>query len=303
MQGATRGRFIDLESPRGYVVDYSRSAERWREPELPGDPSVLARVALGDLELYLARGTPERRDRFSEASRWLVSHLETIPGGFGGWPMPTTPEAYREELAVGWFSGRAHAECVGVLLRAGTILGSREALEAARVALGGFETPVDDGGFIREVAERGLESGLDTPVFVETYPTARPSLELLGQTTAMFALHDAGRVLERERAAHLLDRAVRGLEYVLDRFDTGAWSRADLDDRWRGARIAVPARHREHILHLKEVARVTGHRTFNEMARRWGEYDARPLAVLRARIGHMAFRMMNPGAPEDGWRG
>ena len=63
------GRFTDPESPRGYIIDYSAWAEQWDERELPETPGGLARLALGDLELYLARGTPERRDRFELAVR------------------------------------------------------------------------------------------------------------------------------------------------------------------------------------------------------------------------------------------
>ncbi|MBD3366920.1 MAG: hypothetical protein GF405_01945 [Candidatus Eisenbacteria bacterium] len=303
MRRVARGRFIDHERPRGYHVDYSSAAENWTGQALPESPADLARLALGDLELYLARGTPERRDRFELAVSELVRRIETIPGGFSGWAMPEGPAAYRDELSEGWFSGRVHAECVAALVRAKTVLGHNEALACARAAFGGFETPVEEGGFVREIAEEGLESGLESALFIETYPTRGRSLCLGGHMRAMLTIHDYGRVVEPERAESLFTRALAGLEYTLDGFDTGSWSLADLDDRWRGARTASRALHKEHILHLKELARITGRSQLHQTAVRWGDYDARPLLVLRASVARVAFRIMNPGAPVEAVRG
>lgn len=297
MRQAARGRFIDTGTPRGYYVDYSRFAERWASTELPPSPAELARLALGDLELYLARGTPQRRDRFARAVERLVRSVETIPGGFVGWAMTRVPGAYRGELEEGWFCGRVHAECVSALLRAGTVLGDDAAVDTARAALGGFETPVEEGGFAREIAERGLESGLESPLFIESYPVSEPSLNLLGHTSAMLAVHDYGRLSEPERAASLLTRLASGLEYTLDRFDAGGWSLVDLDDRWSGRFLAGRALHREHILHLEEVARLTTRSAFRKAAERWRDHDARLLPRLRVLVGRVVFRMMNPGAP------
>jgi hypothetical protein len=297
MRRVSGGRFVDIESPRGYVIDHSGLALGWTDSELPPTPGLLARVALGDLELYLGRGTPSRRDRFARAADRLVRSVEMIPGGFSGWAMPRPPAAYQDELDEGWFSGSVHAECVAVLVRAKSILGDDDALECARAAFGGFETPVEEGGFAREIAEAGAESGLASALFIEAFPVSRPSLNLLGHTTAMLAVHDYGRLTQRDRAADLFERCAAGLDHTLERFDAGGWSLVDLDDRWRGTHLAAGRRHREHILHLEELARLSSRGAFGETAARWREAGARTPFVLRARTRRLAFRIANPGAP------
>jgi len=300
MNRPKQGRFVDPESPRGYCIDYADVADAYAGEGIPETPAGVARLALGDLERYLARGTPGARGRFERAVTWLTRNTETIPGGFSGWAMPDPPRPFAGELPGAWFCGRVHAECLAVLVRGGTILGNTEAVAAARGAFGGFETLVDEGGFAREIAEEGTESGLESPLFIESYPLPELSLELLGHTTAMLAVHDYGRVAEPERAGRLFRRLADGLAYLIDLYDTGAWSLADLDARWRGRRLASAPEHRVHILHLRELERMTGAPILGETALRWGEYDASPLHVLRAGTRYAAFRMMNPGAPGGG---
>ena len=222
---ATRGRHVDLSSPRGYYLDYSAWADAgdpWHgsAPHADGaagtrpvpSPSHVARWALGNLELYLGNGNAGRRDRFEAGARWLVDNIEVIPGGFGGWAMGAPPEAFAEHLRPGWFSGAVHAECIATLMRAASLIQADEALDVARTALGGFGTPVEDGGFLREVGGAGHEGGLDSPIFLEQYPmAARRSMVLAGHARAILALFDCVLLTGDFSTRTLFDRSVRGL--------------------------------------------------------------------------------------------
>lgn len=309
MREIRRGKHIDMTSPRGYYVDYSR----WADPSGPvggdglpvsrvdratRDPGEVARYALGNLEIYLERGNESRRDRFERATRWLADNMEFVPGSFGGWAMPDRPGAFLGRLASGWFSGAVQAECVSVLVRASLLLGVSGAIEAAREALPAFRTPVDEGGFLREVGEGGQEGGVESLALVEQYPMSeRPSMALLGHVRAVWAIFDYWRATGDTEARRLLDRCVQGTEFVLDRYDVGYWTRADLDPAWRGDRLPSSTGIAEQALVMEILHDMTARSAFSEAGGRWRRYAASPRSRLRASVLRAVFRVANPGAP------
>jgi len=264
-------------------------------------PAVLAKYGLGSLELYLRTGNPIRRAAVETVARWLIDNNEEIPCGFLGWPMPTVPRAYARDLPEHWFSGEAHAECISLLARASALLGVDGAEETIRRAVGGLWTPVDDGGLARELGEGGAEGGLESALFVERFPMEnRPSLVLGAHLRAMTALRDAalpGSVEPDEGVRATLRRMDDGLSRVLDAYDTGYWSRCDLDQRWRGILLASPMRHGEHVLQLEQHARLSGNELAATTAARWGSYAVHARSRRRARWERLRFRTANRGLP------
>jgi len=308
MSGAVAGKFVDLRSPRGYHLAYAAFADRresWDERGLPQtrsrraevvhSPWLMARSALACLELYLENGNREKRADFERIAHWLIDNHEEEPGGFLGWPMPCVPRAFRGDLRDGWFSGSVHAECIAVLVRAGTLLGMDDAVDCARRAVIGFATPVEDGGFLREVGEEGYEGGLETMAFAEEYPiVGRPSMTFGGHARAMLALSDFAALDGDQGTRVLLDRYATGLEYVLDRFDLGFWSRADLDPRWRGTRIASITQHTEQVLQLSLLADITECDVFGSTSEQWRAYARLRRHRWKSSLLQGRFRIMNP---------
>ncbi len=308
MSEAVAGKFVDLRSPRGYHLAYAAFAERresWDELGLPlirsrraevtRSPWLMARSALACLELYLENGNREKRADFERIARWLIDNHEEEPRGFLGWPMPDVPRAFRGDLSDGWFSGSAHAECIAVLVRAGTLLGMDGAIECARRAIIGFATPVEDGGFLREVGEEGYEGGLETMAFAEEYPiVGRPSMTFGGHARAMLALSDFAALDGDQGTRVLLDRYARGLEYVLDRFDLGFWSRVDLDPRWRGVRIASNTQHAEQVLQLSLLAAIGDSALCSSISEQWRVHAQFRRQRWKSRLLAGRFRIMNP---------
>jgi hypothetical protein len=308
MSGTIAGKFVDLRSPRGYHLAYAAFADGCESCDTLGlpptgsgraqvvhSPWLMARSALACLELYLENGNRERRADFERIAHWLIDNHEEQPGGFLGWPMPDVPRAFRGELSDGWFSGSAHAECIAVLVRAGTLLGVDGAVDCARRAVIGFATPVEDGGFVREVGEEGHEGGLETMVFAEEYPIAgRASMTFGGHARAMFALSDFATLDGDQGTRTLLNRYARGLEYVLDRFDLGFWSRADLDSMWRGVRIATITQHTEQVLQLSLLADITECDVFGSTSEQWRAYARLRRHRWKSSLLQGRFRIMNP---------
>jgi hypothetical protein len=294
MAGDKLGRHIDLSSPRGYYFDYSHMAGvesrcddagvpvvRVKGGERVSSPPLVARVALGHLEIYLENGNSSQRRRFRDLSRWLVDTMEILPGSFGGWPMPEVPRGLRGSLPQGWFSASAHAECISVLARAVSLLRLDGALEATRRAMGAFYTSIDDGGFLHEIGEAGDESGVPSLAFIEEFPVPdAPRMVMSSHVRAVWAMFDHLRIDDDPGARILLDRCVRGLRFALDRFDIGYWTAASLGRRLRPASFE---RHATHVLMMSVLHRMTGDEVFAESARRWSEYARSP--GNRARAG------------------
>jgi len=302
---------VDESFPRGYVLDYSdlvdaigpdddRGLPLTTTPAGPRhSPAVLAKYGLGSLELYLRTGNTARRAAVETVARWLIENNEEIPCGFLGWPMPTVPRAYARDLPEHWFSGEAHAECISLLSRASSLLAVDGADETVRRAVGGLWTPIDDGGLARELGDGGAEGGLETALFVEQFPMeGRSSLVLGTHLRAMTALRDASQLADAEQdegARATLRRMELGLEYVLESYDTGYWSRFDLDERWRGTPLASPLRHGEHILQLERHAGASGSRLAAATATRWGSYAVRARSRRHAWWGRLGFWVVNGG--------
>jgi hypothetical protein len=297
MTDPVRGRHIDLRSPRGYYIDWSSLADRpspiagaaagrrgARRPPAPS-PSDVARWALGNLEHYLESGSAERTRFFRDAARFLSASIEVVPGSFGGWAMPDLPAAYAADLRSGWFSGAAQGECLSVLARAALLLGMDDALDTARRAYGGFEAPVSEGGFLRELGDAG-PSG---PAFLEEYPVeGRPVMRLSGHVRALWGVYDYWKASGEDAAGSLFDRCVRGLSFVLDRFDMGYWTRRDLDQGEGGSGAASLVELREHILQMSVMYEITGVALFADTAGRWRGYAESPVARARVLLSRAA---------------
>ena len=304
--GAGPGRHVDLTSPRGYYLDYSSRADYpfetdaqgvplWRSGgTVPYSPTDVAQFALGNLERYLESGSLPGRRLFEASVRCLMRTFEEVPGGFVGWPMPTAPRAYREALGDGWFSGMAQGEIISVLVRAETLFGIKDAMELAGRALTALDVPVEDGGLLREIGDPGAGGGLERMAFAEEYPMpSRPSLVLNGHVHALWGIYDYLLVAGDERAQGLFQRCVRGLEYLLERYDLGYWTRYDLDEGWRGVNVASPMYHRIHIGQMKWLARITGKSRFEQAASRWERYAGDRRCARRAYWAKVLFKLRN----------
>lgn len=311
MTAARIGRHIDYSSPRGYYLDYSEWVGWAGEidggsedgagragPDADVSPLVLARDALGSLEVYLGGGRIDHRDRFEALSRWLVESQEIVPGSFGGWAMPEVPRALRGQLASGWFSGSTHAECVAVLVRAAMLLKLEGAADAARRAFGGFRAGLEDGGFLREIGEEGHDAGPESLAFIEEYALPdRPAMILDTHARGLWAIHDFLRLGDDRAAESLFRRCVRGLVFVLDRYDLGYWTRGDLDPSRRSVCPSTLEGIATHVVMLDVLERMSGDQELGRASERWRAYMGSHRGRARAWAGRVLSGLAGaPGA-------
>lgn len=214
--------------------------------------------------------------------------------------MPEVPRALRRELPQGWFSASAHAECIAVLVRAVSLLRQDGALESARRAVGAFHTGIEDGGFLREIGEPGVEGGVESLAFIEEFPLdGTPRMVLTSHVRAVWALFDYLNIDEDPGVRALLNRCIDGLVFSLDRFDLGYWTTAHLDGR--RVRPADPRRHATHALMMDVLHRMTGVDAFEAAAGRWRGYAQSSRNRARARLERARAALANAGttvAPE-----
>lgn len=298
------GRHIDFSSPRGYYLDYASWADagcavndngvpgvRGRDGAFTPSPQLVSRVALGNLEIYLENGSVERKDRFESLVGWLVDHQEIIPGSFGGWPMPALPGGLGNTLGEGWFSGGVHAECLSTLVRAWALLRTDGAREAARRAFGGLRTSGFDGGFLREIGDGVDVGGLPSLAFIDEFPSVeRAPMVFESHVRGLWAAFDFSFIDVDGSARGLFERCTEGLSFVLEQYDLGYWTRADLRSG-RGARRPNSERGiRTQVVMLEILGSMTAREEFDSTSRRWRSYVRSPGKRMRALIGR-AIRM------------
>ncbi len=304
MRRASAGRHIDPRSPRGYYVDHSRAAgptaigadglPELRRPVDGHTHSALevARWGLGNLELYLESGNTARRDGFERAARFLIDTIEVVPSSFGGWAMPPAPPPYGRLLPRGHFAAGAQGECLSVVVRAWTLLGADGAEQTADRAAAALAAPIADGGLLREIGEPTGVAGLDSLAFLEEYPLEeRPVMDLSGHVRGLLGVHDYWLASGDPTAGSLRERCIRGLAFVLDRFDLGYWTLDDLDVAAPGLSLSSPYALREHILHAFTLAEVFNSESFHDAALRWRSYQASPLCRTQALVRRAAGRL------------
>jgi len=301
MRRVVRGRHIDTRSPRGYYRDYSSLADPRAPVDSDGLPTLrrpgeghehspldVARFGLGNLEVYLENGAPERRDRFRRSVGRLREMLEIVPSSFGGWAMPPAPGPYRRLLPSGRFAAGAQGECLSAVVRAWALLGLEGAEKTAKCAFAAFTAPVEDGGFSRDIGDSAGDVTVDSPAFMEEYPIEqRAVLDLSGHMRAMLGIYDYWSASGDAAARAVWRRCVAGLESVLPRYDLGYWTRDDLDAGRVRPKTSSVSSLREHVLHLSVLADLAESDVFRRTAGRWGEYSAsfwRRVGALRARI-------------------
>ena len=151
---------------------------------------------------------------------------------------------------------------------------------------------------MRELGEAGEEGGLSSLVFIDEHAiTDLPIMPLASHVRALWAMFDFERAFGSDPARKLLERCIDGVVFVLDQFDLGYWSRADLDPRHRTKRPAARECHRTHVVMLESVARITSREEIAEVGKRWRSHLEDRRSVSRAWLARARSVVADSGAP------
>jgi hypothetical protein len=282
------GSQLSATEARGYPIDFRVKAQSpkwppaWLASNLESYVSVAQR-GLGYYERYLAGEGEAWRSAATSAAAWLVGRQEGSGLATGAWlHRYTYPHTF--PLRAPWVSAMAQGEGASLLVRTYHETSEERFAEAAVRAIRPLNlTPRDGGAMAR----------LDQGIFLEEYPTDPPSCVLNGGMFAIWGCFDVARALGDADAKRLLDESVETLAAMLDRYDTGHWSRYDLFPH-AVTNVASPAYHRLHIEQLKAMALLTNRPEFASAASVFEDYLERRLNRARALVGKTLFRILIP---------
>ena len=245
------------------------------------NPIAIAQYGLGNYNLFCRSGEAARRDKFFLTADWLCRRLERNPRGLSVWNHHFDWE-YRDTLRAPWYSALAQGQGISLLVRAHKESKSALYLDAAKLALAAFFTPVSEGG-VAFTDDRG-------DLWFEEYIVSPPTHILNGFIWAAWGVYDYFLATQDHSAHGLFARAVQTLLRNLDRYDLGFWSLYEQSGT-RLPMVASPFYHRLHIVQLRVMHRLTGEEKFARVAERWEDYTRSRGNRTRALCYKSAFKL------------
>jgi len=205
----------------------------------------------------LSEGRAGSRAPVVACARWLVDHAEWDDRRrFLRWPYPF-PLKWAG-LEAGWWSGMAQGQALSLLLRSEPLLDDPRVIEVARQAARSLHYDLRDGGAACDLdADRA---------FIEELPYEPAPHILNGCLYALLGLHEFARITGDADAERQVQRVVAGVDAVLDRFDTGYWSRYALG---LGGLLAKPGYHLTHMSQLWRLGALLDRPRWRRTADRW----------------------------------
>lgn len=245
------------------------------------NPIAIAQYGLGNYNLYLRNGDPERRRKFLLVAEWLIDNMERNDAGLSVW-MHHFDWDYRQRLCSPWYSGLAQGQGISVLLRANRETGDKKYLEAARDAFEAFKIDIANGG----VTYRDQNGN----IWFEEYIVNPPTHILNGFIWGSWGVYDYAIASGDAEAKSLWASALDTLRSELHRFDTGFWSLYELSGTLLPM-LASPFYHSLHITQLRVLHTLTGDPIFSDFAERWENYKQRRWNRNRALAGKAVFKL------------
>jgi peptidoglycan/xylan/chitin deacetylase (PgdA/CDA1 family) len=242
-----------------------------------------AQWGLGAYEHYLCGAGDEYLTGARGAADVLVEIQDRDDPGAGGWThLMDMPHTF--PLRSPWLSGMAQGEGASLLVRMYLETGDERYAEAARLALLPMRTPVAEGGVL---------ATMDGQEILEEYPTAVPSAVLNGTIFALWGFHDVGRGLGDAQAAEDFERLTTSLATLIERYDTGYWSRYDLYPHAM-VNLATPSYHLLHIRQLTALDQLSHRPELTRVVERFVAYRENRSNKARAITAKVAFRLRTP---------
>jgi hypothetical protein len=231
------------------------------------NPIAIAQYGLGNYNLFVRTGDPERRRKYLAVADWLVNNLQQNPAGLWVWNHDFDWE-YRTRLKAPWYSALAQGQGISLLVRAHRETRRENYLLAAQRAFGAFLKNIDDGGVVYK-DEHGQ-------TWFEEYIVSPPTHILNGFIWASWGVYDYFLATGDPRAQSLFEQGVRTIAANLKHYDVGFWSLYEQSGT-RLKMMASPFYHHLHVVQLEVLHRLTGEAIFKSYASQWDSYrQSRP---------------------------
>ena len=246
------------------------------------NPIAIAQYGLGNYNLFLKTGEPERRRKFLVAADWLVRNLELNRCGLWVWNHHFDWE-YRTPLKAPWYSGLAQGQGISLLVRVYKETMRSSYLHAAERAFDAFHYTIDQGGVVY-VDSAGH-------VWFEEYVVFPPTHILNGFIWASWGVYDFFLATGSPKGHELFKQALETLVANLHRYDIGFWSLYEHSGTILKM-VASPFYHALHIVQLKVLYALTGQEIFQKFALRWDYYQRKKANRMAALTYKAAFKIL-----------
>jgi hypothetical protein len=254
------GRNVSATGVSGYYVDFRRKVEA---PVPPSRllPAALAQLGLGWWELSLD-GHPFAADEALRVCRLLTAAAREADDGLR-WTYRVPVPKYG--IALPFASALAQGQIASLFVRAYTLTQDPGYALTARLAV----QPL--------LSRRTTDLVSITPAgpILEEIPSEPRSHVLNGWISALWGILDVSIGLGDDRARDAYAGGIACLEQLLDRYDTGWWTRYSLFP-WSMPDLAKPIYHRFHTAQVEALGRLTAKSAFVDAAARWRSYDTKP---------------------------
>ena len=230
-------------------------------------PTTIAQYGLANWNKYLSTEDQKYKEAFILQARWLIAHMVPHIHNTSVWPIPFAAPNYYAPTQ--WLSAMTQGNVISVLTRAYQVTNEHIYLEIASRAARIFEFDIRDGGVSSFMKE--------SDIFFEevaVYPAAHI---LNGYFFALFGLYDYVNICPNTVISSLIHRSLTTLDGLLEKYDTGYWSRYDLLFKKPATRFY----HALHITMLEALAQYSGCEYYARVATRWNTYQQSRSAKTR----------------------
>lgn len=215
-------------------------------------PISIFQYALGVWDLYMETQNEEYKTHFLVLCEWIVENQRKD----GSWNC-FGPIGY-EKMTV---SSMGQGEAISVLVRAYQLNSEKKWIKAAKEAIYFMIRPLEEGGTLRI-------SGTD--YCFEEYADLEGTKQgvLNGWIFSLYGVYDFLKLVNDEKIHEIYTKSVDTLKRQLENYDMSYWSYYD-----KTGRIASPAYHELHVELLSVLSDITNEAFFEEIAKRWKQYQ------------------------------
>ena len=180
------------------------------------NPLTIAQYALSNFNKYIDTNDKKYKDIFFKQVDYLINNYDIIDNNNIGWAYLFEYKSY--DLEKGWYSGLAQGQIISVLVRAYLLSNNSEYLPIINKAMNFMLKELKDNkeGLLRYTPEGNI--------WIEEYPSKKPSLVLNGFVSSIFGMYDYLIIFpNEEKIKNIYSKSLVSLKNSIAFYDTGSW--------------------------------------------------------------------------------
>jgi len=222
------------------------------------NPVTCCQYALGNLQLYLSNYRKKFLDRFFKICEWLIDTSQDTGCGGVAWYYKYDNPWY--PVKTPYLSCMSQGQAISVFVRAYMLTRELDYVDLAKKAFKVLQTPMEKKGVLYKDS---------VGIWLEETPTMPPSHILNGWIYAIFGVYDLFLATKSSEYKKFFDQCIITLKRAIPLYDNGYWSVYDLFFKYPSTSFY----HKLHIQQLKTLHEITNVKIFNEIAKKFENYQ------------------------------